>query len=249
MKPGGGRGNGAFPDSEHGLIILCIRRQRPRRPFDIGRQRQGASAGERIGEVRAFPVEAQRHAAIGVAFDKGRGEILGAVKHQHIAGAQPARVARQGMPGSVRARPVQRDADPRFAAPGGQLGRDDFRVVADQDIAGEKLARKIANETIHQTIAHHQQPGRVAWLCRCVRDAAFRQIEIEVRRSERGGRRRGRRVVSGADRTKSRSDCHQGPGNKRTGSAPARRSCPPAPPGFPPRNYADGRSRPPARRR
>ena len=94
------------------------------------------------------PVEGQRHATIVIAFDHHCGKIVGTIERQHVADAQPPRVAGQRMPGAIGPRLIERDADACLAAPGGKLRRNDLGVVGNQDVARHQQPRKIPNRAV-----------------------------------------------------------------------------------------------------
>jgi hypothetical protein len=62
-----------------------------------------------------------------------------------------------------------------------ELGRDDFRVVENEGIAGTKQIGKIAHMPVLERSLrpHHQEARRVARPRRSERDPVFGQIEIE----------------------------------------------------------------------
>ena len=181
MQPGGGGGDGAFAGGVDGLVVAAVHWLRAGRAGYVRRQGQGAGTVEGVGETGAFLVEAQRDAAIRVAAGDAGGQVFGAFEGEPVPVMQPAGVAGQRVPGAVRQGAVQGDADARGAAAGGELGRDDPRVVGDEDVAAAEQAGQVADDAVVQPgLSHVQQPGRVAWAGRVVGDAVRRELEGEV---------------------------------------------------------------------
>ncbi len=131
VQPGCRGGDRAFVPREDRLIIVRIFRKRTLRADDIRRQGECAGASKCIGELCVPPIERQRHAAIRLARQHGRREILGALEGQRVARPEAARVAGQSLPRAVRPRTIERDADARRAPSRGKLGRNDLAIVGD----------------------------------------------------------------------------------------------------------------------
>ena len=63
------RGDGALAPCEHGLVVIAVARVCG--AAEIGRQRHGAVALQRLGERRAAPVEDQAHLGAVPRLDRG----------------------------------------------------------------------------------------------------------------------------------------------------------------------------------
>ena len=98
-----------------------------------------------FGEMVIVQVEAEHDAAVRLALPHGGGERFAAVEAQHVAGAQATGVFGQHLPGAVRQRAVERDADMGVATAGGELRRDDAGVVGDQQITRAQQPGEVAD--------------------------------------------------------------------------------------------------------
>ena len=185
MQPRGGRRDRAIPPCEHRLIIRCVLRCRPVRTRNIRRQGQRARRHQPVLEIAAIVGKPQRHAATLAHRRDFRGKIIGSQEPQLVTRTQPPRIARQRMPGAIRERTVQRNADPGGAARSLELRRNDTRVVHHEQIAGAQQIRQIAHVPIAQRVPYHQQPRRVPRHRRMLRDMFRREMKIEI-----GGRER-----------------------------------------------------------
>ena len=95
----------------------------------------------------------------------GGGEVAGSVEVQQVAGAQAPRIAGQRVPGTVGARPIERDADPGLldARLGVTFGRAVLRLRTGRaHPAGRELRRYHPCVVRHQHVARPQQLGQVA---------------------------------------------------------------------------------------
>ncbi len=114
MQPGGGCGHRALMRREHRLVIRRILRGGPSGPGDIGRQGQRAVALQ--GTLENRPRRSKRSVPPPCVAPLHGGAETARDLRITSPGLQPARVARQRVPGAVRQRPVQRDADAGGAA-------------------------------------------------------------------------------------------------------------------------------------
>ena len=192
MQPGGRRGDRAFVPREHRLVIAAY----PPAAVPAGRAiyggnasapaRRSASANSASCRLNASvtPPSASRASTVAA-------QIVGALEAQLVARMQAARVAGQRVPGAVGARPIERDADARLAAPRGKLRRDHPRIVGHQHIARPQQVGQIAHHAVRAArrapraaAARHRAGGPDA--ARCDR-AADRSRN---RPAASGGRRR-----------------------------------------------------------
>ena len=125
------RCDGPFSAGIHGLIVVMV--ARVRRAANVGRQRHGAVALERLVERRALAIEDEAHLRPVACLHGGR-EIAG--EANPVAGPEPPRRLGERLPASVRPLLVQGELDPRLAARARQARRDHPRVVEDHHVAG-----------------------------------------------------------------------------------------------------------------
>ena len=138
-------------------------------------------------------VERQRHAAIRLARQHGRREILARARSVSVSPGRRRRALRARAchvpSGRGRSSVMPMRAAPRRAASWAGI---DPRVVGHQDVAGAQQVRKVAHmRSARPSGAHVQQPGGVARAGGMLRDAIGREVEVELGEAHRsGGRRR-----------------------------------------------------------
>ena len=168
------RSDGTLPPREHGLIVIAV--VRIGRPPDIGWQRHGAMALERLGERRATPIEDEAHLRPVARLDGGR-EFVGKV--DHVARPQPPRRLGECLPASVGSLPVQRELDPRLAPHAHQARRDHPRVVEDHQVSRPQQVRKVGHPAMDAAGGEIQEARGIARTGGARRDRLAREVEIE----------------------------------------------------------------------
>ena len=93
------------------------------RAGDIGRQGQRAGLAQTCVERLARVAEAQGHGPAFLDRLHGGGKIGRALDAQRIARTQAAGIAGQRVPGAIRQRAIQRDANSGGTSPRGPVGR------------------------------------------------------------------------------------------------------------------------------
>ena len=114
--------------------------------LDVGRQRHRTITREPGAKRPPLRTETQGDVALGVFCHDRGGEIRGEV--ETVAGPQPACTLGKGAPHAAALIVVQRHLDRCRAALPDQPGRNDFSVVADQQIAWPQQIRQIGNTPV-----------------------------------------------------------------------------------------------------
>ena len=146
------RGDGALTACEHGLVIIAV--PRVCGAAEIGRQRHGAVALQRLGERRAAPIEDQAHLRPDPRLDRGR-ELVG--KGNPVPWPEPPRGLGECQPAVVRDAPVQGELYLRFAPPARKARRDYPRVVEDHRVARLQQGREIRDTAVGEARSQVQQ--------------------------------------------------------------------------------------------
>jgi hypothetical protein len=90
------------------------------------------------------------------------------------------------MPGAVGQGAVEGEADAGGAAMGGELGRDDPRVIGDQQVTRRQQAGKVGDVVVREGGADMQQARGFPWAGRFLRDQPRGKVErILVRGRDR----------------------------------------------------------------
>jgi hypothetical protein len=84
------------------------------------------------------------------------------------------------VPGAIGAGLVERQADAGRAAPGGELGGDDARVVGDEQVAGLEQRRQVGDAAVLEGGADMEQTRGVARPGGGVSDPVGGKVEVEL---------------------------------------------------------------------
>ena len=158
------------------LVILPVGGDALARSVDIGRQGHHAMAFQR--RLNIVTVKPQSDFAGLVLFSDRGTKIVG--KDYLVINPELASRAGKGPPVPCASLLVQRDFYPRLSPFAAQPRRDDAGIIDDKHISRPHKGRQVAHCLIGETIAHHQQPRRVARFSRRLRDQIARQIKIEI---------------------------------------------------------------------
>jgi hypothetical protein len=163
-----------------GAVIGTVARVAAALPFDVGRQRHCAVAGEGVAERLALAIEAQDYLALRAFFDHFGGEIGG--EFDAVPWVQPARALGVGEPTAAAEIARQRHLDRRQPAPPDQSRRDHLRVIEDEQVSRAQQLRQVGDIPVGGLSLgrHHQEARAVARLGRAVGDQLARQSEIEI---------------------------------------------------------------------
>ncbi len=138
-----------------------------------------------------MPVEAERHLARRRFLEDLGGEVRmgGRRERDPVAGPQAPRTFGEDAPDALPQVAMERQLDPRLAAPAGKARRDDAGVVEDHDVAPAQEARQVGDAVIGEALpADDQEPGGVARRRGALGDQRARQVEIEIGNAHAGGR-------------------------------------------------------------
>ena len=161
MQSGGGGGDRALVDREHGLIVGGIALVGRAFGSDVGRQRRAAELGDRLVERRPVKRERQRDLAVlALVLDLGvemaeQAHLALIAEPHHVARRQLLRRLHQGLPARAVETFDQRRLDLRLGvaadAAAFQLGRDHLGVVDHELVARLQPLRQVGHARSRST--------------------------------------------------------------------------------------------------
>ena len=180
MQPCGRCRHRASLSGEDRLVVIGVLACRPRRPVDVGRQRQRPGPVQCLRERLTFEGKPQPDAAAILEGHDYRFEPSGSLDVKRVSDTQPPRIAGKRMPASIGQRLVERNANPRIAPHSRELGWNDPGVIRNQQIAGPEQFGQITYRTVGKRLPDHQQTGDIPWPRRMLSDPVGRKVKIEV---------------------------------------------------------------------